>query len=332
MKKRWLLPLIGIGVAQAALSVATPGKGMVSIVSHRGWRDSYRLAAGKTRLTVVPAIGGRIMEYSLGGKNVFLENPAEIGKVYPYQTRLWYNYGGYKTWNAPASKWTNGGWPPDPALDYGPASMEITGENSLRIVGAPSLATGLLMIKDVSLDARTGDVRIVQRIRNISDRSQEWGVWDVTQVRAPCFVVFPVNVKSRFPKGLLYMIEGSEKSRQWTVENGLCIVEYGREGAKIGSDVSEGWMVWFQDRLAYLKRFPALIEGAVYPDQDALAQVFTSGGKPDYIEMEILSPIFRLAPGEEGSLTEEWKLTLLSRPVRSRADILPALRALGLRP
>jgi len=306
-------------------------KGAISRITYRGWKDSYLLTNGQGRLVIVPAIGGRIMEYSLNGRNCIFENPAEYGKVYPQQNQIWYNYGGYKTWNSPADRWQPKGWPPDPALDYGPANIEITGSDSLRIIGAPSLASGLLLIKDISLDAK-GEATLVQRIRNISSETSEWGVWDVTQVKTPCFVAFPINVKTHLPGGLYYMIEGSEKSKQWTVEGGVCIVEYRREAGKIGSDVSEGWMAYFHDRLAYIKRFPPLIEGALYPDNGTSAQVFTSGGKPDYIEMEILSPIFRLKPGEEASLTERWNLVWLPRPVQSRADVISALKMLGLRP
>ena len=293
---------------------------IVERLNYRGWDGSYRLRAGAYSLVVVPEIGGRIMEYSIGGRNVIWENPDEYGKTYPI-TKVWHNYGGYKTWPAPQELW---GWPPDPMLDYGKTNVEIlrgTGEKPLlRITSAPSLETGIVFMKDIEL-APDGAVTLTQRMRNISGHPVRYSLWDVTQVKTPCFVVFPVSPDSRFEKGIRYSIEESRSSDQFTVYDGLCITEYIGKVGKIGSDSNGPWMIWFQDKLAYVKTFGPMQEGVEYPHGGCSAEVFTSDEKLGYLEMEILGPIVELNPGEETALVEEWRLYRLSQPVKDKGWI-----------
>ena len=50
---------------------------------YKGWGwTSYVMSNGLVRLAVVPEIGGRVMEYSLGGHNFIYVNPWELGRTY----------------------------------------------------------------------------------------------------------------------------------------------------------------------------------------------------------------------------------------------------------
>lgn len=297
---------------------------IVKQANYKGWPNSLILERGDARLVIVPGIGGRIMEFSLRGKNPIWQNPAEYGKVYPV-TNVWHNYGGYKTWNAPQSVW---GWPPDPFLDFGRVNVEII-PNGVRIYGAPSLEAGIMFIKEVTLLEERGKARIVERMRNISNREVRWSIWDVTQVATPCFVVFPAEKNSKFPEGLYFFDEQSRKSSQWKIKDGLVIVNYKGETGKIGLDSSSGWMLYLKDSIAYVKRFPTFPR-AEYPDEGCSVEVYTNSKDLPYLEMEILGPLVTLEPGEEYSTWEEWHLWLLSRPVKVEGDIPSAIRELVL--
>jgi hypothetical protein len=291
--------------------------------TYKGWTRSILLEGGDTRIAISPDIGGRIMEFSIEGKNPIWQNPAEYGKVYPI-TNVWHNYGGYKIWNAPQAVW---GWPPDPFLDYGKASVELI-DDWVKIYGAPSLKAGIMFMKEITLPER-GRARIVERMRNISGKEVRWGIWEVTQVETPCFVVFPAEKNSKFPAGLYFFDEQSRKSKQWKIKDGLVIVNYMGEVGKIGLDSKAGWMLYLRDSLAYVKRFP-VIEGQEYPDEGCSVEVYTNAKDLPYLEMEVLSPLVTLKPGEEYSTWEEWYVKVLSNPVRTEADIPSAIRELVL--
>src|SRR5439155_15994574 len=65
--------------------------------THTGWNDSLVLSAprAKVKAVVVPAIGGRIAHYSLGGENIIYENPAGFGKTLA-NTKTNFSVGGYQ--------------------------------------------------------------------------------------------------------------------------------------------------------------------------------------------------------------------------------------------
>lgn len=299
----------------------------VSVIqtNFQGWTNSYILTKGEIRLVVVPAIGGRIMEYSLRGRSPIWINPTiKGGTVYPLRRDVWWNYGGYKTWNAPQFVW---GWPPDPFLDAGGTSVEII-DGGIRVTGAPSFSTGIAFIKEITLTPE-GRVKLVQKMRNISNREIRWSIWDVTQVSTPCFIVFPAQERSKFPQGLYFFDERSKQSKQWSIKGKLVIVQYKGETGKIGLDSTAGWMVYFQDRLAYVKIFPTF-QGQEYPDEGCSVEVYTNEASLPYVEMEVLSPLVTLKPGEEFSFPEEWGIWLLRKPVRTETDIPDALRELIL--
>lgn len=288
-------------------------------INYRGWNDSYRMTAEAHSLVVVPEIGGRIMEYSLDGRNVIWENPEEFGKMHDL-AKEWRNYGGYKTWVSPQDAW---GWPPDPILDRGKANIETfdtDGRKWLRIIGCPSFETGVAFVKELTL-SETGDVTLVQRMRNVTDHKISWGIHDVTQVQTPCFVVFPVRPDSRLEGGFQYLAGDPQKSTQFTVRDGLCITSYHGKTYQISSDSDGPWMVWFKDDLAYVKLFPPMKRDSEYGDRGSSVTVFTSDGKLGYLEMEVLGPITELAPGQETSLTETWRIYRLDYPVKSQYSI-----------
>ena len=311
--------VVGLLISSGAQARVT-----VERTSYRGWADSYRLTAGSYSLVVVPEIGGRIMEYSLEGRNVIWENAEEFGRTYPISGD-WRNYGGYKTWASPQDVW---GWPPDFLMDAGKANVEVLqdpkGLPMLKVVGAPSLKMGIVFIKEITL-RENGEVVIKQRMRNIGRKSVSYGIWDVTQVRTPCFVVFPVNPKTKFSDGLNYLMSEAKNSSQYDFKDGYCIVTYLGEPGDIASDSPGPWMIWFKDDLAYVKLFGPAEKGADYPDSGCTCEVFTSDRKLGYVEMEILGPVVELQPGAETELTGRWQVFKLSQPVTDANRVLKAI-------
>jgi hypothetical protein len=315
------------------------------------------MSNGHAAVSVVPAAGGRVLEFSLDGQQALWVNPALRGKLFPVPKRPttwndWRNYGGYKLWPAPESLWPKRvGDGPDPFLDGGAASVEVLSQRGLRLTGAPSLDMGLLFVRELELDPRTGVLTVRQRMRNLGTRPVEWSIWDVTQIPAlvkkgppagaafaprrvfdPAWVFFPANPNSTHRNGILPLGAGQD---QWKNEGGLIITEYQGVSGKIGADSPSGWMVGVAGDLAYIKRFPKRRAGASYPDKGSTVEVYTSDKTLSYIEMEVLGPLVRLESGEETSYPETWALAKLSHPIRQRADVPTAvveLRARGLLP
>jgi hypothetical protein len=61
--------------------------------------------------------------------------------------------------------------------------------------------------------------------------------------------------------------------------------------------------------LRFTKRFD-FAENAVYPDMNSNTELYTVG---DFIEVETLAPLKKLAPGESAEHVERWELSRLNK-------------------
>ncbi len=307
---------------------------------YNGWPALF-MKNGLVTVVAVPAIGGRIMEYNLGTHPFLWVNDAEFGKTYdPPKTeeeRRWHNYGGYKVWPAPESRWDG---PPDPlgsALDGGKWTGEITAHGGqigeIELVSpADENVTGLQIKRRVQMFAGTTQVVVTETFENVSAEPIEWSIWGVTQVRGSLSssekfseqarIYFPLNPDNRASKGFWYLTKGPSDQFQLLDDGKLMQVSYGFETSKIGADVADGWMAYVDDihQYAFVQRFEerSLSE---YPDQGANVEVYTSGEEFAHMEMETLSQLYTLQPGETKSYSQQWYATSLPGPVRDTTEL-----------
>ncbi|MCE5198896.1 MAG: DUF4380 domain-containing protein [Armatimonadota bacterium] len=326
LRKALHLVRLSMFVLLMAISATAYANATVERINYRGWQDSYRLTLGSRSLVVVPEIGGRIMEYSISGKNVIWENPEQFGRTYPVSGD-WYNFGGYKTWLAQKDKYA---WPPDTMLDYGKANVEVIKDSSggslLRVTGAASIKSGVIFTKDISLDD-SGEALVRQSLTNISSHLITYGIWNVTQVNAPCYVVFPIGQKTKLPGGITDLEGIGRKKGQVDIKDGLCITKFTSEGCKIGADTDGTWLLWLKDNLAYIKSFSPMAKSAQYPHSGCSVEVYADPTYP-YMEMELLGPIRKLRPGERAELVERWSIIELSQPIGDENSIFAAIKQL----
>ncbi len=322
------------------LSLATEAV-EVTQVQYHGW-PALRMANGLVTVVAVPDIGGRIMEYKLNGHPFLWSNPDEYGKSYPApkteSERAWHNFGGYKVWPAPQSEWKG---PPDPvgsSLDGGKWTGEIVQRagqvGEIKLVSpADSAVTGLQITRVVRLFAGGTRVEVSETFSNVSERDIRWSVWDVTQVPGALKdgsagdeesrIYFPINPQSKFEGGFQKLVADTAGDSQWAVdkEHGLVKVSYRHQTGKIGADSAAGWIAHVDEihNLAYIKRFPVEKLGE-YPDQGSTVEVYTNGGAP-YMEVEVLSPVVALKPGQEQTVVRNWYATSTPGPVREANDV-----------
>jgi len=316
---------------------------------YHGWPALF-MKNGLVTVVAVPAIGGRIMEYKLGSHPFLWVNDAEFGKTYDApqteEEQQWHNYGGYKVWPAPQTRW---GGPPDPlgsALDGGKWTGKITAHSGqigeIELVSpADEDVTGLQITRRIQMSAGTTRVVVTEIFENVSDEAIEWSIWGVTQVRGSLSssekfseqarIYFPLNPDSRAPDGFWYFTKGPSDQFQRLDDGKLMQVSYGFEVSKIGADVADGWMAYVDDmhQYAFVQRFEARSLGE-YPDQGANVEVYTSGEDFAYMEMETLSRLHKLQPGETVSFSQQWYATSLAGPIRETTELAAIRQPLRL--
>jgi len=232
---------------------------------YRGW-PSLALSNGIVEVQVVPDIGGRVIQLSLGGFEYLWVNPRLAGKP-PTPDGLgpdkgWLNYGGDKLWPAPQGWDGEDQWPgpPDGVLDGSPHRGEITapsgpGGATVRLTSPESPRCGIQFSRTVTLSSGASRVAFASTMKNTGTKPRRWGIWQVTQLNAAsrtgagynkeirCYA--PVNPASIHPRGYVEMF-GLVNNPSFSVVTPapgrrLVCANYRRIVGKIGVDCSAGW-------------------------------------------------------------------------------------------
>lgn len=304
---------------------------IATVDDHNGWGwQSIVMQNGLVTVATVPAIGARVMQYDLGEHASIFVNPSEIGETHEPDQGTWFNYGGYKVWPAPQDRW---GWPPPAQIDAAAWSSEIvddTADSVALYVKSPKETWS--KTRNISMERRTvmyknsSRVKVEQSIINEGSQEVSWSVWDVTQSivhhkNERDFENFWVYFPIRTDGSSLFGDDGvktSKDSDAWVGEVAPSVygVQFEPDGAKIFADSPEGWIAYVDERegYAYCKVFE-IWEGQEYPDGGACNEVWISGN-PLYLEVEVLSPIWPIAPnGGKITFVEDWYAAKANGPV-----------------
>lgn len=271
--------------------------------------DCLRLKNGEIEVIVTTAVGPRILYYAFaGGENIFGLYPEKkvktaLGEFNPY--------GGHRLWIAP-ERMPESYAPDNSSVEY---DFDET-KNSIRLTQPVESATKMRKEMIVTLDTKGSGVSVRHKITNCGAETIERAPWAITIMRGgealiPNQPYAPHGDDALLPVRNLALWSYSDLSDpRWRFCKNfirLRVDAEKNEAIKIGVSNKEGWTEYKKDNLKFIKRFD-FIEGANYPDMNSNNELFTQG---DYLEIESLAPLAKLAPGESAEHTERWELSRL---------------------
>jgi hypothetical protein len=276
------------------------------VVAFYGYDDCIRLENESTRVTLCPAAGGRVLEYSLDGTNCLYLKPGNEGWTYEP---------GKTDGSMTAGRFDIG---PEyivakhPVLWMGRWTGEITGPRSARLTSAKDEATGVQLVRDFTLDATTSKLACKQTIRNVSSKTVETCHWSRTFALGKGICVIPLTKPSRFPNG--YVMYNPDKSIQIHPEDknirqrdGFLEILAAPRYPKLGMETSAGWFAYLmRNDVMFVKQFP-VDRDRVYNEVAGLTMSIWYPDAP-MCELEPIGPRERIAPGKSASFTETWWL------------------------
>jgi len=306
-------------------------------VDYKGWTNAYRFQTTGMVITVVGDVGARIMEYGPAGKNIFWQDPAFFGATLR-QKGVYFHPGGSQ-FDVLDEK-GNGVCAKDPELWIGEYKMEVKVPARLTAVSPVGTNTALQMTRDIEVEPLTGDINVKQTVYNRSNKKIKISIWDRTWTAGPCLLAVPVETGPDFPEGWCFLLEkggvcsGEPASArpsvagQFQYEDGTLVIDPAGKSCQIIMKSARGWFAYAQEDILYLKNYA--IGNGQYPLVDCPASVWLSeqGWKKVGLmaEMEPMSPIYGLAPGESCCFQEKWQLIKLKSPVRNREQLRNALK------
>jgi hypothetical protein len=315
----------------------------VEPISFDGWH-AMRMANQWVSLTLVPQLGGRLMQVAFGGHAYLFVNPAYQGKEIPPSEGeplgRWFNYGGDKIWPMPEGRMDEQHWagPLSGPLDDGVYRLHEISKGArcaVRLDGPPDPRTGLQYTREISIGRRSPEISFHAVMKNAAGYPIRWSVQSVTQydlsdAQQPSqynhnFWAFtPANPHSAY-LNQYHVRDGLAESRSFAVKGGIFTLHWLYFESEVWVDSPGGWLAAVDGATHYamverfhydaLAKYPGKATVIFYqngpsPDFDAqgMPQFLHVNHQetPYYMEAEINSPMVTLAPGATYAFDTQW--------------------------
>lgn len=299
MRKLILLAIFGFFLASGARADVKVEK-----VAYQGWRNCYRISNGEVELIVTSDVGPRVIRFAfVGGQNLFKEFTEQLGKSGEEKFQL---RGGDRVWKAPE----------DPVATWAPdnVAVEILVTGNGLIARAPvEPLTHLRKEIEIRMAERGTDVMVLHRVANESLFPLEYSAWALTMMAPGGVAISGFPPRGRHPANL----EATNPLVMWAYTNladkrltltkkylALRQDPNNSEAQKLGIFNPHTWGAYVLNGEVFIKQ-AAGDAHASYPDFGCSFETFTNN---EFLEMETLSPLKKVAPGETVEQIEHWSL------------------------
>ncbi|HWQ57363.1 MAG TPA: hypothetical protein VN442_27015 [Bryobacteraceae bacterium] len=274
--------------------------------NYQGWPNSYRISNGEVELVITSDIGPRIMRYAfIEGRNLFKEFPEGLGKS---GEPKWVARGGHRIWAAPE----------DPiktyAPDNGPVKVVVK-DGVLEATQPVEALTGIEKQITVKMAPTGTAVEVTHRIRNAGTKPVELAAWALTMMAQGGVGIHGFPPRGTHPEVLaptnpLVMWAFSDLSDpRWTFTKKYMMLRQDPANAvpqKLGTFNRNTWAAYLLGTDLYIKRYRATADApGAFTDFGCSFETFTNA---DFLELETLGPLVKLARGASLTHVENWDL------------------------
>lgn len=297
-RKLW----IAATMAFVATSVSANVK--VEKTEYKGWSNCYRVSNGEIELIVTGDVGPRVIRFGFtGGQNLFKEFPEQLGRTGEDKFQL---RGGDRVWKAPEDSVAT--WAPDNI----PLTIQITPAGLIaREPVEPS--TNLQKEIEVSMAVSGTAVTVTHRITNRSLFALEFAPWALTMMAQggtaisgfPPRGTHPANLEATNPL-VMWAYTNLADSRWRFTRKYLTLRQdpNNKEAQKLGMFNRDTWAAYLLNHELFVKKTTA-DPSRTYPDFGCSFEAFTNN---DFLEIETLGPLTKVAPGQTVEQVEHWAL------------------------
>jgi len=275
----------------------------IQIVPHEGWQNNVLISNTHAELVVTLDVGPRVLVYQTpGGHNVFKKYAEQMGAS---GEEKWTNRGGHRIWIAPED---GACYVPDNA----PVSHYELLPNGVRVENAPVAPWGFRKVLTITLDENSTKVTAHHRVVNESGSPATIASWGLSVMAPGGLEIIPLPKLGEHPRDLLpnrLIVPWAYTDMtdpRWRFGSEFITLRQTTDGGptKLGLLHMQKWVAYLNGETLFVKCFKAEPDAA-YPDLGCNFETFTN---IHMLEVETLSPLKTLQPGEAVEHTEEWFL------------------------
>ncbi len=268
------------------------------------WGKCFSLKNDRVELTIPFEFGPRVIRYAFRGeKNHFGEFPDH--KTNP-ESGKWHSFGGHRLWHGPE----------DIVRTYVPDNDPVKIETSaagILIQQKLEAPTRLQKELEVRLDATGTHVQVIHRIYNHNLFDVRLALWAISVMATQGRAVISLPPRGSHDENLqaqtslnLWAYTDLQDSR-WQFGQKYITFKQNpsiADAQKIGFSKSGGWLAYLNENQAFVKKC-RYIENQTYPDQSSALEIYADH---KCVELESLSPLTTIEPGNCAELIEDWFL------------------------
>lgn len=290
-------------------------------INYCGWENSFRLSNGSIELIVTSDVGPRIIRLAFnGGKNIFAEIKKQLGGKGESE---WMIRGGHRLWIAPEEK------PLTYELDNEPVEISLI-ENGLRATQKTGRLSGCKKSMAIIMNPRKDEVTVSHEITNNSRRTIAMAPWALSAMAPGGMAVIPLPARVSHASELLPNQEWTLwgytdlADSRFTIGKRYIFFRHDRKKGpnKLGILQKEGWAGYLLNDNVFIKTVP-YNQGAGYPDGNVNLETFAN---EQFLELETLGPLCRLAEGKTVQHIERWSLGRNIGTVKNEKDAHSTIR------
>jgi len=264
--------------------------------------ETTHLSNDILHLECLKTAGPRIVRLSYRGSENLLAEVPFIAHPTPYGE---YRYlGGHRLWHSPEMS------PRTYIPDLDGLSLEET-NHGLILTGKSEAPTGMRKRIEIRLDPAQALVTVIHTLTNEGLWPVDLAAWALTMLRLGGMLILPVRTSVVDRAGLLpdrhFTLWPYSQMGDPRLQLGDDFIQlHARRDLppfKIGIYNPAGWMAYWLDGVLFRISFDTHA-GMVYPDFNSNCESYCDSR---FIEMESLSPLTRLAPGQSLTHTETWQ-------------------------
>lgn len=264
------------------------------------------ITSGNVTMTIEPGIGGRIVGFALGGKDILLQASAVAG------TENANNFG-VTFWPSPQSAW---GWPPLAEIDRLAFVSESTDGTVSMTSQQATLPDGavIALTKRFAPVAGKDAVDVTYQLANKGSVPVTLATWQIARVRAGGLTFFKLGAGGVSSDKLATVTAGGT---QWYAYEADVVVA---QGQKTFAD-AVGWVAHLEGDLLFVQAYPDVIAGAA-ASGEAEMELYADPSHT-YVEIEPQGAVGVIAAGAEGpAWTVRFFLTRLPSAIKAEVGSL----------
>lgn len=289
----------------------------MEIIEHLGWKNCVHLINRQIEVFATTDVGPRIIQVGyINEKNLFKTIPEQLGMT---NKENWMLFGGHRLWHTPEEK-PRTYYPDSHTINF----KEI--ENGVELEQRIETTTGIQKKITITLDPDLPYAIIFHTLTNRGMWPVVTSAWSLSVMAPGGVALIPLPPRGPHPQFLLPTSQltlwpyTTLNDPRWSfgAENIFLKQDSNSKTAqKVGVHTPEAWLGYLNEGYLFVK-LASFDQNANYADMDSNIEVFTDHR---FLELETLSGIKSIEPGESITHTEYWLIKKDVPPLTTDEDV-----------